>query len=254
MEVGSCIKGRRTIRKYSSIPVPIDKIMAVLEAGNYAPCAGNIQNWSFVLVTDYPTKVKIAEACLNQDWMVKATAHIVIVNDKDKTLSFYSKMGGLYSSQNCACAAMNMLLMAHSLKLGAAWVGGFPELVIKEIIGIPEEETATPEIIIAVGYPDEVPEVPEKRNLKDVVFIQEWDNKETPEVTLGEINRDLVENSGGLVEHITKAAKEKLSESVKEPHHSKNAAKSKKVAKPVKKGSLDDNVPPAPPKKPNSYY
>ena len=89
-------------------------------------------------------------------------------------------------------------------------------------------------------------------------FFQKWGNKEMPKLTLGEKNKEVIEKTSGLVERITDAAKEKFSEAVDSIKHSKDEKKESKKTKvtspPKKKGSLDDDVPPRPPKDPKSFY
>ena len=43
---------RRSIRLYQDKPVPREMILRILEAGRFAPSAGNCQPWKFVVVTD----------------------------------------------------------------------------------------------------------------------------------------------------------------------------------------------------------
>ncbi len=43
---------RRSVRNYKKKPVPEPLIRRVLEAGRYAPSAGNCQPWKFIVVTD----------------------------------------------------------------------------------------------------------------------------------------------------------------------------------------------------------
>ncbi|MDO9175158.1 MAG: nitroreductase family protein, partial [Actinomycetota bacterium] len=51
-EVETTILGRRSVRVYRDKPVPEYLVRRVLEAGRYAPSAGNCQSWKFVVVQD----------------------------------------------------------------------------------------------------------------------------------------------------------------------------------------------------------
>lgn len=51
-EVEKVIYRRRSVRVYKKDPVPREMIQRVLEAGRFAPSAGNCQGWKFVVVTD----------------------------------------------------------------------------------------------------------------------------------------------------------------------------------------------------------
>ncbi len=51
-DVEKVIYRRRSVRVYKKEPVPKELIKRVLEAGRFAPSAGNCQGWKFVVVTD----------------------------------------------------------------------------------------------------------------------------------------------------------------------------------------------------------
>jgi NADPH-dependent glutamate synthase beta subunit-like oxidoreductase/nitroreductase len=51
-DVEKVIYRRRSVRVYKKDPVPKEVIRRVLEAGRFAPSAGNCQGWKFVVVTD----------------------------------------------------------------------------------------------------------------------------------------------------------------------------------------------------------
>lgn len=57
------LKRRRSIRAgfMKDAPVPDDLIQTVLEAGRWAPSAGNSQPWEFIVIRDAETREKIVE-------------------------------------------------------------------------------------------------------------------------------------------------------------------------------------------------
>jgi nitroreductase len=173
MDTFECIKTRRAVRKYLDKPVPWDDVSNIIEAGRYAPSAGNIQNWKFIVVQDKDRRREIAEACLKQLWMQTAPVHIIVVSEPQKAERYYGKRGErLYSVQNCAAAAQNMMLEAHNLGLGACWVGAFEEDMVKRILLIPPE--ARPQIILTIGYPSEEPDKPAKLPAEVVMYFEKW--------------------------------------------------------------------------------
>jgi|TARA_B100001971_G_C18167463_1_gene525078 SagB-type dehydrogenase family enzyme len=173
MDVFECIRTRRSIRKYKDQPVEWDKIVSVLEAGKFAPSAGNLQNFKFIVVKDEAIRKKMADAAHNQTWMEIAPVHIIICSDPSKSKRFYGARGErLYSIQDCAAVAENMLLVAHSLGLGACWVGSFDEDKIRKVQNLPE--TIQVHSIITIGYADETPQMPPKYRIEHVVFLDRW--------------------------------------------------------------------------------
>jgi len=62
-EVERTILERRSVRNFKDDPVPEPLIRRVLEAGRFAPSAGNNQPWRFVVVTDRDFINEMEEAC-----------------------------------------------------------------------------------------------------------------------------------------------------------------------------------------------
>ncbi len=176
MEFDEVLRGRRSIRKFLDVPVEFDMIMEVIDAACQAPSAGNIQGWRFVLIHDRETKEKIAECCFEQYWMNEAPYFIVVCSKSDKYKDFYGDRGEhIYSHMDAAMAVQNLMLKAFELGLGTCFVGAFEEEKIQEIIAAPSEVRI--EAIIPIGYPDEKPKIPEKEDLTNIIFFDEYDNR-----------------------------------------------------------------------------
>ena len=177
MEVEKAIKTRRSIRKYLDKKVEWEKIGKIIEAASYSPSAGNLQNWQFIVVTDSKKKQEIAEASLKQYWIATAPALIVICNKKQEIRSFYGERGEkLYSIQNCALAAQNIMLTATSLGLANCWVGAFNEEAVSKILKIPPQDII-PEAIITIGYAaEETIKEQQRHPLDRITFFDEWGN------------------------------------------------------------------------------
>ena len=97
MQLKDSILGRRSIRRYKDREVPLSLVGEIIELAKHAPSSGNLQNWRFVIVTDMKKREKLAEASLEQYWMVEAPIHIVVCNDYEKVKEHYGKMGRMYS-------------------------------------------------------------------------------------------------------------------------------------------------------------
>jgi len=171
METLKCIKTRRSVRNFKEKPVPEETLKRIIEAGTYAPSAGNTQDWVFVVVRDSETKRLLSSAALNQWFIAKAPVVIVVCSDLEKISRRYGERGkSLYSIQDTAAAIQNMLLAAWDLGLGTCWVGAFDEERIKEILGLPAG--VRPVAIIPAGYPKEVPEKTERQEPE--IHYEKW--------------------------------------------------------------------------------
>lgn len=177
MKVEEAIKKRRSTRKYLDKKVEWEKIGKIIEAASYSPSAGNLQNWQFIVVTDSKKKQEIAEASLKQYWIATAPALIIICNKKREIRSFYGERGEkLYSIQNCALAAENIMLTATSLGLATCWVGAFNEEAVSKALKIPPQDTI-PEAIITIGYTaEETIKEQQRHPLDRITFFNEWGN------------------------------------------------------------------------------
>ncbi|MBW2977242.1 nitroreductase family protein [Candidatus Woesearchaeota archaeon] len=222
MDTFECIKTRRATRKYLDVPVAWDLVSNILEAGRYAPSAGNLQNWKFIVILEKPKREAIAEACLKQMWMAEAPVIIVICAEPKKAERYYGIRGErLYTIQNCAAVAANMLLEAHNQGLGGCWVGAFDEEMVKRALAMPEE--ARPQIILTFGYPDEKVPVPTRFPLEPMTYFERW---------RGRI-QDVPTYFGYFGPKIQKFIKS--GEAFARKHGKKVAEKTKEVAKKVKK-------------------
>ncbi len=209
------ITSRRNVTKFLPKFVSWENISRVLDAGRHAPSSGNLQNWKFIVVFEPEQKQALADAAYEQYDMTVAPVLIVVCGDTEKAERYYGLRGErLYTVQNCAAAIQNMLLEAHSLGLGAGWVGAFDEDAVKAACGIPEE--VRPQAIIAVGYPKEVPQKPPKYPLEAVVYFHKWRGKmRDPAKYMHDIATILARKAGAVKEAV-KSAGESVVEKVKE--------------------------------------
>ena len=185
MDVFGCIRTRRSVRKYKDRQVPWDNVVEILQAGKYAPFAGNIFNVKFIVVKNEAKRKAIAEASVQQHWMADAPIHIVVAGEPEKAERYYGTRGvRLYTIQGCAAAIENMLLTAHSLGLGSCWVGAFDEEEIRRLCNLPEHVNV--QAIVTIGYADETPTAPPKYRIEHAMYFEKWWGRiEGPKTGLG---------------------------------------------------------------------
>ena len=175
MDTLECIATRRSIRRFLDIPVEFEKIGNILDSARYAPSAGNLQDWKFILITDEKMRAEIARTCVEQFWIASAPVQIIVCTEPEKTKRFYGVHGEKYSIQNGAAVIQNMLLAAHAQGLGSCWVGAFEDEAIKRSLSIPDDVII--QGIIPVGYPDEKVPTPLRFTLENTTFIESWGNR-----------------------------------------------------------------------------
>jgi nitroreductase len=173
MDVFEAIKGRRSIRAFKNADVSPEIVERLIDAARWAPSAGNIQPWEFIIVRDSETKRKLAEAALGQSFIEEAPVVIVVCADEERSARGYGARGRtLYCIQDTAAAIQNIHLAAYSLGLGTCWVGAFREEEARKVLNIPEG--VRPVAIIPVGYPAESPSPRSRRPLKQIVHYEKF--------------------------------------------------------------------------------
>ncbi len=188
MELRDAILGRRSVRRYSSRPVPKKVIEEIIDLAMWAPSGMNRQNWFFVVVTG-EIRDKAVEICYEGylsyigKKVEKVFSHKPCV--VKETRSFFATLGGApvvvfaYAEpgpespftdvQSVSAAIENMLLLAYERGLGTCWMTG-PLNMEKEfnrLLGVEGKKLVA---LIPMGYPQDVPKVPSRRG-KKVVYL-----------------------------------------------------------------------------------
>jgi nitroreductase len=172
MDISKAIKGRRSIRVFKRKDLPEKTIEKLIDAARYAPTAGNVQPWEFVIVETQRIKNKLAAAALDQRSIEEAPIVIIACADKKRASMSYGLRGKtLYCIQDTAAAIQNILLTAYSLGLGTCWIGAFNEDGVTKALSIPKG--IKPVAIIPVGYPDENPPQ-SRRPLNQIIHYEEF--------------------------------------------------------------------------------
>jgi nitroreductase len=171
MDVLDAIKGRRSIRAFKSKEVLLEAVEKLIEAAMWAPSAGNIQPWEFIIVRKPEIKQKLVEAALNQEYIAEAPVVIVVCANESRSSARYGVRGKtLYCIQDTAAAIQNIHLAAYSFGLGSCWIGAFDEEEAREILKIPEG--VRPVAIIPVGYAAKSPSPRQKRAMREIVHYE----------------------------------------------------------------------------------
>lgn len=177
MEVWDAIRGRRSIRKYKSRPIEDESIKKILEAGRWAPSASNLQIWGtrkFIAVKDRRTLDMIRK--VSPGYFGVTPLAIFVCSDRKVAYEKGGRLARDYCTiADCAVAVENMLLMAYSLGLGACPIKSFSRTAVKVILEIPE--SVEPELMVAIGHPDEKPSPPPKITLEEITYLDRYDNE-----------------------------------------------------------------------------
>jgi len=179
MELAETIRGRRSIRKFKPQAVPREKLEKILDLAMWAPSGMNRQDWYFVVVQG-PKKEELLKIFGSAFEIFRPRLEKVFA-DKPKIVEgmklFFQTYGGApvfilayagkgsadqWDTNSTAVALQNLMLAAYAEGLGTVWSDGIlvKEAEINAVMGIEGRKLAA---VLPVGYPDEIPRVPPRR-------------------------------------------------------------------------------------------
>jgi nitroreductase len=171
MDISEAIIQRRSIRQFTEQDIPEETVERLINAARWAPSAGNIQPWDFVIVKKAETKTRLANAALDQQSIEQAPIVIVVCANEVLSAQRYGDRGkALFCLQDTAAAIQNILLFAYSIGLGTCWIGAFTEEQVREIIKVPEG--SRPIAIVAVGHPGETPQPRRRKPTSEITHYE----------------------------------------------------------------------------------
>ena len=194
MEFYEVVKRRRSVRKFKPNRVDEKVLERILEAGLWAPSAGNLQPWRFVVVRNRTLKEKLAK--IHTEYSRKAWGTFEPEIAKD-----LASRGGTWDKEYSAnapvwivicykltsqrgfdenafastwCAIENILLAATAEGLGCCpyTLTGGEEQAIREVLPIPRDCRMA--AIIHLGYTDVKLNQPKRKGFKVVVGYERF--------------------------------------------------------------------------------
>jgi nitroreductase len=170
LDVFEAVRTRRSIRRYTDMPVEKEKLVQVLEAARLSPSACNNQPWDFIAVTDKAAKEKLFPA-YSRDWFIDAP--VIIVACSTPSAAWSRKGSEEYWKVDAAIAMQSLVLVAHELGLGTCWIGAFNEDKVKEALNIPEQVRVV--AMTPLGYPAEQKgPVKDRKTMDKIVHYEHW--------------------------------------------------------------------------------
>jgi nitroreductase len=170
--------GRRTVREFSSDPVPRQAIEYAIRAAGTAPSGAHRQPWTFVLVGDAETKRAIREAAeaeeyenyeggrippewrealapLGTDWrkpFLETAPWLVVVFEQRHGIGPSGEVvHNYYVKESVGIACGIFITTLHRLGLATLTHTPSPMAFLRRLLGRPETER--PFVLFPVGYP-----------------------------------------------------------------------------------------------------
>ncbi|WP_167610625.1 nitroreductase family protein [Maribellus sediminis] len=148
------LRQRRSIRKYTSQKIEVEKLEILKEAALRSPSSKNINPWEFLFVDD-PELIADLKKCKPHGVMPLSTSPLAIVVCADETKNDVWV-------EDCSIATILLQLTAQSLGLGSCWIQIrkrmhseeiSAEKYIQDLLDIPENFRILS--IVTVGYPEQ---------------------------------------------------------------------------------------------------
>ena len=152
------IELRRSVRKFKPGPVDAEVLAKLIDAARLGPSAANKQALVFIAVNEPSLARKIFETQKFAAYLAGAgqpgpgeepAAHILIAQNKELAIT--------ETIRDVGAAAQTILMGACAYGLGATWLRSFDRPKTTQILDLPE--LYEPDSVIALGLPDEAPEV-----------------------------------------------------------------------------------------------
>jgi nitroreductase len=179
------LSNRRSVRSFSSEPVPIDILERAIHIAGTAPSGAHKQPWTFCIVTDPALRTRIRQAAEEEEersyssrmsdrWLedlqplatdhikpfIEDAAALIIVfrrlHEKDPDTG--DKYPNYYVQESCGIAVGLLLSALHEAGLAALTHTPSPMNFLGELLNRPENERAF--LNIPVGWPAEDTTVP----------------------------------------------------------------------------------------------
>jgi nitroreductase len=162
---------RCSIRGFKPDPIPEEMLNEVLQAGNLAPTAKNLQPFHFVVVRSESALDGLARA-YPAPFLREAPVVVVICVEPARGWIRQRYDGKNYSEVDAALAIDHMTLAATDLGLGSCWIGAFDPEMVSAVMGLPKE--IEPLALLPLGYPNMDGLEKTRKSLDELVRYEHW--------------------------------------------------------------------------------
>lgn len=175
MDVITCIKTRRSVRKFKDEQISKEIVEDLVLTASYAPSWKNTQTTRYVAITNPEIKERISKECCGEhnQGIIDGAPMIIATLIVDKRSGF--ERDGSYTTVrkdnwqafDNGIATQTLCLAANEKGLGTVIMGMYDIDKAAEILQVPEGQLLMS--LVAIGYPDEEPAVPKKKSVEDLL-------------------------------------------------------------------------------------
>lgn len=178
MTANECIRGRRSIRKFTDQPVSHELLAQIVETASYAPSWKHTQIVRYIAV-EGEKKAALAKctSLYPGNGVIMENAPMVVAVTLIKGRSGYERDGSFstpkedrWQMYDAGVASEAFCLAAYEQGLGTVIMGLFDEEEASKLLELPEgRELAA---LIPIGYPAESPVAPRRKAAEELLSYQ----------------------------------------------------------------------------------
>lgn len=189
------IKNRRTIRKYKKQDIPDALLESMLEEAFRASTMGNMQLYSVIITKDNDMKSKLAPSHFNQPMVTQAPVVLTFCADfnrftkwclqRNAEPGYDNFLSFINAASDTLLVTQNFCTIAEDNGLGICYLGTtiYNPGPIIEVLNLPK--LVIPVATITVGYPDELPQQPDRLPLNGIIHketYKDYDSNDIDEI------------------------------------------------------------------------
>ncbi|MGH4052948.1 MAG: nitroreductase family protein [Clostridium sp.] len=176
MEFYDVVEGRKSIKKFKNTPINAEKLARMINAAMMSPSWKNNTCYKFILVDEKNELEQISKSIMNKDnaaaqSIIDSPMTAVIVADPNASGEVENKEYYLVDS---GIAMEHFVLAATNEGYGTCWIAAIDENIIKKTLSIPQNYKVV--AITPIGEIAESKDHYDKKNVKEFVFSNTWDN------------------------------------------------------------------------------
>jgi nitroreductase len=175
MDFYSVIDNRMSYKKYKNTKVNLDSLDRMVNSAMMSPSWKNKTSYKLIIVEDQAEKNSIADAVMNSDSQAADAIRMapiccaVVADPKES-----GKIGNKeFYLVDAAIAMEHFILSAEAEGYGTCWIAALDEGKVKQTLNIPANYEVV--AVTPVGEPDEERSHNEKKDVREYVFMNEWD-------------------------------------------------------------------------------
>lgn len=175
MTAKECITGRRSIRRFTEEPVSHELLEQIVETASFAPSWKNTQVTRYIAVEgDAKDKLAACTTIWPNNGAIMESAPMVIAvtvvtgrSGFERDGSFSTGKGDGWQMYDAGVASEAFCLAAYEQGLGTVIMGLYDESEVVKLLEIPETQELV--ALIAIGYPAQSPDAPQRKAVADLL-------------------------------------------------------------------------------------